>query len=176
MSDSTHREASSIFLQQQIPTDFSCLKNIQNCLPCNVDGITERLGFFLVFELKHGEHLSTGQALMLKAWATKPGCTILLINCQWTAPNAKHARDFTPENFSVLDATGAVSESCRTNAGDFAARYDVWCRVPSHGARPFTCSASEFEKKYLPYLPGCEKGRALLSVQSVGLSGAEQGS
>ncbi len=141
---------------------------IRNCLPCNVDGITERLGYFLVFKLKHGEQLSTGQALMLKAWATKPGCTILLINCKWTAPNSKNAREFSPENFSVLDATGAVSQSWRTNTADFAARYDVWCRVPSHGAHPFTCSADEFQRDYMRLLPeGCEQGRALLSVQAV---------
>jgi hypothetical protein len=159
------REVSSIFLQQQIPTDFSCLKNIFNCLPCNVDGITERMGCFLVFEIKHGEELSKGQAWMLQAWAGKPGCTILIINCQWTQPNAKNAREFQPESFSVLDATGNQTETFRTTVKDFAARYDAWCRAPQDGARPFTCSPEEFERDYLKMLPGCDQGRALVSVQ-----------
>lgn len=161
------REVSSVFLQQQIPTDFSCLKNVFNCLPCNVDGITERLGYFLVFELKHGEQLSKGQAMMLKAWAAKPGCTILIINCQWTEPNAKNAREFSPESFGVLDSTGTTSEALQTSAKDFAARYDVWCRVPQDGARPFTCSADEFQRDYLRLLPGCDQKAALASVREV---------
>jgi len=161
------REVSSIFLQQQIPTDFSCLRNVLNCLPCNVDGITERMDCFLVFELKHGEELSLGQKRMLVSWASKPLCTILIINCTWTAPNAKNARDFTPESFSVLDANGTGGASYKTNPKDFAVRYDAWCRMPRDGARPFTCSAAEFEEDYLENLPGCEQADALQHIKSV---------
>jgi hypothetical protein len=147
------RETTSIFLQQQIPTDFSCLRNMLNCLPCNVDGITERRGYFLVFELKHGETLSVGQERMLKAWAAKPDCTILIIDCQYTKPNEKNAREFHPFRFFVLDVAGNLSEEYATNAKDFAVRYDVWTRTPSSGVRPFASSAAEFEKEFLIYLP-----------------------
>lgn len=159
------REVSSTFLQQQIPTDFSCLKNILNCLPCNVDGITEKEGYFLVFELKHGEELSIGQSRMLKAWAGKPGCTILIINCRWTAPNAKNAREFFPESFSQMNASGELGEPHLTNVNDFAVRYAAWLRSPWDGAQPFTCSADEFAKKYVRLLPEYEQASALASIR-----------
>lgn len=102
------RDVTSIFLGQQTATDFSCLKNDLNCLPCNLDGITERMGRFLVLELKHGETLSTGQERMLRALAAVPQFYVLLVDCEWSEPNNKNARSFTPLSFRVLSADGCA--------------------------------------------------------------------
>ena len=166
MSESTPRETTSIFLHQQTPTDFSCLRNVLNCLPCNVDGLTERLGRFLLLELKHGEQLSVGQDRMLKALAAISQFTVLLVECEWTPPNAKGGRDFTPQTFRVLGADGTLGPEFSTTRRDMAVRYDVWCRTPTDGERPFTCSAAEFEKTYLRWLPSDQQPAALTAVQS----------
>lgn len=161
------REATSIFLHQQTPTDFSSLKNVLNCLPCNLDGVTERMAKFLVLELKHGELLSVGQERMLRALAVIPQFTILIVDCEWTPPNAKGGRDFNPQSFHVLNAgEGIPGERYQTNVKDLAVRYHVWIRTPGDGARPFTCSVAEFQKTYLRWLPSDQQPKALSSVQS----------
>ncbi len=155
----------SIFMHQQIPTDFSCLKNLLNCLPCNLDGITERMGRFLVLEIKHGEQLSVGQNRMLEALAALPQFTILIVNCEWTQPNTKGGRDFIPKSFRVLNADGTRGEEYPTNAEDMGVRYDIWCRTPTDGYRPFTCSVADFQKTYVEWLPGYQQAAALTSLK-----------
>src|SRR5215468_183992 len=109
-----NEEKHSIFMHEQIPTDYSCLSNVLNCLPCNLDGLTERLGRFLLFEVKSGEQLSRGQAMMLKALAALPQFTVLMVHCQWAAPNKMGGRDFIPEIFSVMDSAGVVGPEFQT--------------------------------------------------------------
>lgn len=162
----------SIFMHQQIPTDYSCLANVLGCLPCNLDGLTERLGYFLLFEVKSGEQLSKGQQIMLKALSAIPQFTILMVHCQWSAPNSKQARDFIPLTFAVMDSTGKVGSEYKTNAGDFATRYDIWLRVPHLGHEPFTCSPEIFEEKFLRMLPGHIQSKALLHVKGARGDGA----
>jgi hypothetical protein len=165
-------EKHSIFMSQQVPTDFSCLQNCFHVLPTNVDALTERMGKFLVFELKHGEQFSVGQKRALREWAGQPNFTILLIDCEHSEVNALGGRDFLPESFRVLKARGVQSPPYKTNVGDFAARYDIWTRTPSDGAIPFTCSPEEFQEKYLHWLPEHQRKSALQSVQSARTSEA----
>jgi len=159
-------DAHSIFLRQQTAVDYSCLSNVNNCLPTNVDGITERLGQFLMMELKHGEELSTGQKLMLCALAAVKEFTVLVIDCEWSPPNNKGARSFTPETFRYMDKDGVLGPVFPTSVKDFAARYDIWCRTPSHGVRPFVCSPEEFKAVYLKWLPGHYQQAAMEAVQA----------
>jgi hypothetical protein len=160
------RDTTSIFLHQQTPTDFSRLKNVMNILPCNLDGVTERLGQFLVLELKHGETLSVGQSRMLQAAAAIPQFTVLIVSCQWSPANEKGGRDFNPESFRVMGTDGALGPEYETNYRAFAVRYDIWCRTPKHGPRPFTCSLVEFQKEYLPWLPSDQQPRALSALEN----------
>jgi hypothetical protein len=138
----------SIFMYQQTPTDYSCLENGLKCLPCNLDGLTERNGRFLLMELKHGEEISGGQWRMLKALAALPTFTTLIVTCKRTATNEKGGRSFLPAVFDVLDASGAQSETYVTNVEDFRARYFAWLKMPSDGALPFTLRADEWKLKY----------------------------
>jgi len=170
------RDTTSIFLHQQTPTDYSRLKNAMNILPCNLDGVTERLGQFLVLELKHGETLSVGQNRMLQAAAAIPQFTILIVNCQWSPANEKGGRDFTPESFRLMDTKGALGSEYKTNYRAFAVRYDIWCRSPKDGSLPFTCSLEDFQKKYLWWLPGDQQARALVALNSERSSSASSGS
>jgi len=138
----------SIFMHQQVPNDYSNLVNGLRCLPCNMDGVTERRGQFLVFESKHGEELSDGQFRMLKEFASISRFTVLVIDCRYTKPNEKGGRDFLPVVFNVLDAEGKQGESCVTNVEDFRARYIAWLRSPGDGHLPFTLPAQEWDAKY----------------------------
>jgi len=147
------RDVTPTFLEQQTPIDFSGLKNPFHCLPCNVDGLTERNGQFLLFELKHGEELSGGQFRMLKALAALPRFTVLIINCKKTKPSDKNARSFHPLTLEVMAADGELGETLVTTIEDMAARYYTWLRNAGDGCRPFTCSIAEFKTTYLPGLP-----------------------
>ena len=153
-------------MHQQIPTDYSCLGNVLNCLPCNLDGLTERMGNFLLFEVKSGEQMSKGQQMMLTALAALPRFTVLMVHCQWAPPNKKGGRDFIPLSFRVMDNTGGLGPEFLTNKGDFAARYDIWLRRPTSGSDPFTCSPADFQARYIKMLPGGDQGRALAHVLS----------
>jgi hypothetical protein len=135
----------SIFVYQQIPTDYSCLENGLKCLPCNLDGLTERSGRFLLMELKHGEEISGGQWRMLKALAALPAFTTLIVTCKRTDENEKGARNFIPVVFEVMDGSGLQNESYVTNVDDFRARYVAWLKRPADGALPFTLSADEWK-------------------------------
>jgi hypothetical protein len=155
----------SIFLHQQIPTDYRCLDNVSGCLPCNVDGLTERCGYFLLFEIKSGEILSGGQTRMLKRLAALQRWTVLVINCPFRNPNEKGGRDFVPATFFVMDNEGNLDREYVTNPKSFALRYDAWLRMPEDGSTPFTCSVAEFQKRYAFRLPGDLPARALALVK-----------
>jgi hypothetical protein len=148
---------SSIFLQQQTAIDFSCLTNERKCFPCNVDGVTERLGYFLFFELKHGESFSGGQRRMLEMLAALPKVALLVFDCRWSAPNEKNARLFNPHGVqAMLPKQGGgveLTDSRFTTIEDTRVRYILWLQLPSLGSRLFTCSATEFERDYLRKLP-----------------------
>ncbi len=141
-------EKHSIFMLQQTPTDYSCLENGLHCLPCNLDGLTERNGRFLLMELKHGEELSGGQWRMLKALAALPPVTTVIIECKRTPTNDKGGRDFLPVAFNILDHAGSQSETYITNVDDFRARYVAWLQRPADGALPFTLTVDEWKVKY----------------------------
>lgn len=144
MDDEKH----SIFIHQQTPTDYSCLENGLKCLPCNLDGLTERNGRFLLMELKHGEEISGGQWRMLKALAALPKFTTLVVDCKRTPTNEKGGRDFLPIVFHLMDGDGLQAETYITNVDDFRARYLVWLQRPEDGALPFTLPADEWKVKY----------------------------
>jgi hypothetical protein len=154
------------FIEQQTPVDFSCLKNPSGCMVCNVDGLTEREGHFLLFELKHGEELSMGQFRMLKALAAVPKFTVLVINCKRTPVSEKNARNFHPQTFEVLAADGTLSETYLTTPEDLAARYYAWIRNVKDGSIPFTCSVAEFKKTYVPRLPIHEQTASQRGVET----------
>jgi hypothetical protein len=134
----------SIFMLQQTPTDYSCLENRLKCLPCNLDGLTERSGRFLLMELKHGEEISGGQWRMLKALAAIPVFTTLVVDCKRTQTNEKGGRDFLPCVFNTLEGTGEQGETHVTNVEDFRARYVAWLLRPHDGALSFTLPPDEW--------------------------------
>jgi hypothetical protein len=138
----------SIFMLQQTPTDYSCLENALKCLPCNLDGLTERNGNFLLMELKHGEEVSGGQWRMLKALAAVPAFTTLIVDCKRTPTNEKGGRDFLPIVFHTLDGAGDQGDAHVTNVDDFRARYVAWLQRPADGTLPFTLPADEWNLKY----------------------------
>jgi hypothetical protein len=148
---------SSIFLRQQTAIDYSPLTNERKCFPCNVDGVTERDGYFLFFELKHGESFGGGQERMLKLLAALPKVVLLLFNCHWSKPNEKNARVFNPWSVQAMlpkQGGGVELTDLRvTTTADTRARYILWLQVPSRGSRLFTCSAAEFVKDYLRCFP-----------------------
>lgn len=142
----------SIFMHQQTPTDYSCLENDFRCLPCNLDGLTERHGRFLLMELKHGEELSGGQWRMLKALAAIPVFTTLIVSCKRTPTNDKGGRDFLPVVYNILDGNGEQGETYVTNVEDFRARYVAWLLRPGDGGLSFTLPADEWKLKYADVL------------------------
>jgi hypothetical protein len=160
------RDVTPGFIGEQTAIDFSGLRNPFHCFPCNLDGLTERAGHFLVFELKHGEELSGGQFRMLKALAALPQFTVMVIQCRKTPVSEKNARNFHPQTFEVMAADGTLGDTHLTTVEDMAARYYVWLRNADDGHRPFTCSVAEFQKIYLPRLPECERARALSGIQT----------
>jgi hypothetical protein len=105
----------SIFMHQQVPNDYGNLANELHSLPCNMDGVTERRGQFLVFDSKHGEELSEGQYRMLKEFASIPRFTVLVIDCTRTKSNEKGGRDFLPRVVRVMDVNGTQGDACITN-------------------------------------------------------------
>lgn len=48
---------------------------------------------------------------------------------------------------------GALGPQFLTSVKDMKARYNVWCRMPTHGVQPFTCSPNEFERDYSGCFP-----------------------
>jgi len=138
----------SIFMHQQVPNDYGNLANGLRCLPCNMDGVTERRGQFLVFEGKHGEELSDGQFRMLQEFASIPRFTVLVIDCKRTRTNEKGGRTFLPRVVRVMDVNGIQGDACVTNEEDFRARYIAWLKRPEDGALPFTLPAQEWNAKY----------------------------
>lgn len=123
----------SIFKHEQVATDFSPLMTegvrVNKWLPTNLDGVTERLGQFLLIETKTGEPISVGQQRMLKAFAALPQFTVVIVNCEWL-PAEKGARLFKPESFSVMGSDGSIPPAIVTSTEDFASRYETWCRQP----------------------------------------------
>lgn len=158
-------EKHTIFMRQQIPTFTPAWANATKCLPCNLDGVTERKGRFLVFEVKSGEYLSTGQERMLKALTAIPQFTVLVVFCRWAQPNEKGRRDFLPFTFGILDATGSIVEPHSTNITDFWARYTAWLYKPEQGHLPFTCSVEEFKEKFLHLIPETKREETILALE-----------
>jgi hypothetical protein len=161
------RDVTPGFIGEQTAVDFSCLRNPFHCFPCNVDGLTERGGHFLLFELKHGEELSGGQFRMLQALAALPRFTVLIIRCRKTKTSEKNARNFHPLAFEVLAADGTLGETYLTTLEDMAARYYAWLRNAADGARPFTCSGADFKKTYLLGLPCHEQPAIQRGIETV---------
>ena len=128
----------SVFRTKQIPLDFSPLlvPKLKWC-PVNLDGITERDGRFLVFEVKHGEQVSIGQIRMLQAMAKTPKFIVIVVNCKWSAPDEQGARLFAPESFQVMTPDGTLGELILSDTQDFKLRYEKWCRTPSVGIKAF---------------------------------------
>ena len=128
----------SIFRNEQTATDYSPLKNPLKFYPTNLDGVTERLGQFLVMENKCGEDISLGQYKMLAEFAKLPQFTVLIVNCEWL-PAERGARLFKPESYSIMGTDGKLSARIETSTTDFASRYETWCRMPKAvGAKAFT--------------------------------------
>lgn len=128
----------SVFRTKQIPLDFSPLlvPKLKWC-PVNLDGITERCGRFLVLEVKHGEQVSIGQMRMLQAMAKTPQFIVIVVNCEWSAPDEQGARLFAPESFQVMTPDGTLGELILSDTQDFKLRYEKWCRTPSVGIKAF---------------------------------------
>jgi len=71
----------NILAKHQDYSDFKGLiADNPNFVPCDIDGIVERNGQFLIMEWKNpGEKLSEGQKIMLKSLAKKEGFIVLII-------------------------------------------------------------------------------------------------
>jgi hypothetical protein len=157
-------EVSTKILREQMPIDFTGLMvETSACIACNIDGLSEKDGHFLVFECKHGEDYGTGQTLMLNNLAGVPKVTVLVLLCGWLKPNEKNCRPFNPRVVrAVIHTPGmrvfprpelTLTEGRITSLQDMRARYELWLQVPSLPPRVFTCSADEFERDYLSLLP-----------------------
>jgi hypothetical protein len=137
------------------------------CLPTNVDGLTERCGYFLFFENKHGERFGAGQKRLLEAQAKQPKTVVLFYDCDWSPADKNNARLFCPHKVTAKFSTDGVTVTTAeraTTTEDTRARYLAWVQFPSGDAGHFTCSASEFETRYLPNFPEHIQPRALAAV------------
>lgn len=121
----------TMFTHQQRPTNFESLTNVNKWMPSNLDGITERLGRFLIFEIKRGEKVSIGQERMLLAFSKMPECLVLLVNSEYQI-DAKGGLEFLPMSYHIGVPSG-WGPLIKTTPEDFASRYEQWCRRPSGG-------------------------------------------
>ena len=125
----------TVFTHDQKPTDFSTLKNQFGVLPTNVDGMTERLGYFLVIEVKRGEPTRRGQRLMLTQLAAQPKFLVLVVHSDYEE-TANGGLEFLPRSFQFVNPDGYGIEN-ETTPEDFARRYEQWYRFPSQGMKAF---------------------------------------
>ena len=146
----------SIFRNEQTATDYSPLKNPLKFYPTNLDGVTERLGQFLVMEIKCGEDISLGQYKMLAEFAKLPQFTVLIVNCEWL-PAERGARLFKPESYSIMGPDGKLSTRIETSTADFASRYERWARQPKEVGIKAWESITELNPPAMAETGTCEK-------------------
>lgn len=117
-------------------TDFGTLRGTSNnsrtSYPSNIDGIDERNGHFLFYEIKQlHEQTSEGQQRMLEALAKVPNAVVLIVrvNGERTAINATR---FNPVSYERVYPNGMTAMSVACTLPGFAKMRDEWFTAASN--------------------------------------------
>lgn len=117
-------------------TDFGTLRgtssNSRTSYPSNIDGIDERNGHFLFYEIKQlNEQTSEGQQRMLEALAKMPKTTVLIVRCNGER-TAIGATRFNPVSYERIYAGGMTSMPVKVTLQSFAKLRDDWFRAATN--------------------------------------------